>query len=62
VVQLVTFGDQPAVRQVPLDANQTGSLTLAGFGGQTDWAVLVVAALAPVTTEGASYQYWIAER
>jgi immune inhibitor A len=62
VVQLVTLGDQPAVRQVLLDAKQAGSLTLGGFGRQTDWAVLVVAALAPVTTEGASYQYSVAVR
>jgi hypothetical protein len=62
VVQLITFGKRPTVQQIPLDANQTGSLTLDGLGSHIDGAVLVVAALAPVTTEGASYEYRVTAR
>ncbi len=62
VVQAITFEPRPSVHLMPLEADQTGSLLISGFSGRTDRAVLVIAALAPATTEGASYQYWVTTR
>jgi hypothetical protein len=58
LVQLVTFGDEPQVERLTLEADQTGSWELP-LGGGARRAVVVVSALAPVTTEPASYRYEI---
>ena len=44
---------------MPLDENQRGRLAIEGFGDEVKRAVLVIAALAPVTTEPAHYSYSI---
>jgi hypothetical protein len=59
VVQLIVFGPEVTVERMELDAAQTGRLVVEGLGEGVERAVLVVSALAPVTTELASYQYTI---
>ncbi|MBN1582934.1 MAG: immune inhibitor A, partial [Anaerolineae bacterium] len=59
LVRLITFGQQMDVRVIDLDETQSGSVELRGLGDAIDSAVLVVSALAPVTTEVASYEYTI---
>jgi hypothetical protein len=59
LVQLVTFGNETAVERLALEADQTGSWEIP-LGGGADRAVVTVSALAPVTTEPASYRYEIA--
>lgn len=56
IVQLVTFGPGPKVeRLIMLDA--TSGEWVIDLGGQQDEAVIVISALAPVTTEAATYTY-----
>jgi immune inhibitor A len=64
LVQLVTLGEQARVLRVPLDEVQRGRVELRGLGNtdappteRVDSAVLVISALAPVTTEIAPYEY-----
>jgi hypothetical protein len=59
LVQLITFGQQMDVAVIELDEAQSGRVELYGLGDAIDSAVLVVSALAPVTTEVASYEYTI---
>jgi hypothetical protein len=59
-VQLITFGPDLQVVPMTLDAQNRGVLTLAGLGQDVTRAVLVVAAMAPKTTESATYAYRIA--
>jgi hypothetical protein len=42
-----------------LDETQRGQLELRGLGGEVRSAVLVISAIAPVTTEVAGYEYAI---
>ena len=58
-VQLIEVGAETRVRPMALDGHQRGRLVIEGLGDQVERAVLVVSALAPVTTEVASYQYEI---
>lgn len=58
-VQVIDLsGDQPTVTRMALDGTNAGSLSI-GEAGQEVHAVLVVSALAPVTTEVAEYSYSI---
>jgi immune inhibitor A len=57
IVQLITVGDQTHVQRMALDAQNHGTLTIAGLGDTVDHAVLVVSAATPVTTEWAAYSY-----
>jgi hypothetical protein len=57
VVQLLEFGDTITLRPFPLDAANTGAMTVTGLGSRIDRAVLVVSGLTPVTTQPAGYQY-----
>jgi immune inhibitor A len=59
VVQLITFGPETTVQRLPLRPDQSGRwlLPLA----QADHGVLLVSALARVTTEPAGYYYRITE-
>jgi hypothetical protein len=63
LVQLITFGQQTRVLRMSLDEMQRGRIELRGLGSgsveHVDSAVLVVSALAPVTTEAATYEYTI---
>jgi hypothetical protein len=45
----------PTVQAVTLDANQQGTLEIPGLGSTTSRAIIVVAALAPTTTEAGTY-------
>jgi hypothetical protein len=58
-VQVIAVGDDTQLLPMPLDEENRGALTIAGLGRETDYAVLVVSAVAPVTTEWASYRYTI---
>ncbi|MFQ6058479.1 MAG: hypothetical protein ACE5MB_06350 [Anaerolineae bacterium] len=58
-VQLIELGAETRVRPLALDEHQRGQLVIEGLGTEVERAVLVVAALAPVTTEVASYQYQV---
>ena len=60
IVQLVTFGPRGKpvrVERMALDELQRGQLELRGLGEDVERAVLIVAGIAPVTTEWASYEY-----
>jgi immune inhibitor A len=58
IVQLVTYGHQPQVeRLLMLDAT-SGEWTI-DLSNQQDEAVIVISALAPVTTEAATYTYTV---
>ncbi len=59
LVQLIELGPAVRVRRMELDEAQTGRLVVEGLGKGIEGAVLVVSALAPVTTELASYEYSI---
>lgn len=59
IVQLIEFGEKVRVREMELDAQQQGKISLAGLGAEVEHAVLVVAAVTPVTTEVAHYQFSI---
>jgi immune inhibitor A len=57
LVQLIVFGRQVRVLRMVLDEQQRGSVELRGLGSDAESAVLVISALAPATTEIASYRY-----
>ncbi|MFB0535521.1 MAG: hypothetical protein ACETWR_11120 [Anaerolineae bacterium] len=59
LVQLIEWGAETRVRRMQLDEAQRGQLVVEGLGNEVERAVLVVSALAPKTTELASYQYSI---
>jgi hypothetical protein len=61
VVQVVTLGPEIRIRRLPLDGSMEGSLTLRRLGQKVEQAVLVVSALAPVTTERTAYSYRITQ-
>lgn len=56
IVQLVTFGPQPRVERLLL-ADQTAGEWTIPLSAQTDRAVLIISALAPITTQPASYEF-----
>lgn len=57
VVQVLELGARTTVVEMDLDDTQEGQFVIEGFGDHVDGAVLVISALAPSTTEIASYQY-----
>ena len=59
LVQLITFGAETHVERLALDAQMRGTITLAGPDRHADRAVLVISALAPATTQPATYSYQI---
>ncbi len=59
LVQLIIMESKPRVVRMSLDERRHGRLELHGLGRDFDSAVLVISALAPVTTEVASYEYEI---
>ena len=61
LVQLITIGDETQVERMELDELSHGTMTVTGLGQGIDRAVLVISALAPVTTERASYRYQITQ-
>ena len=56
-VQLITFGAETEIQKMELGDNREGRIVIEGLGTDVENAVLVVAALAPATTEVASYEY-----
>jgi hypothetical protein len=58
LVQLITFGPEMTVQQLPLQENQSGRWHLPL--SEADHALLLVSGLAPVTTEPAEYFYRLA--
>ncbi len=63
LVQLLEFENERLVRVTPVtvDAAGNGTVDLARME-ETDHAVVAVSALTPVTTERATYRYWVEER
>ena len=61
LVQLLTLGTQVRVERMALDEQMHGTITIAGLGQDVDQAVLVVAAMAPATTEWAAYSYRVTQ-
>jgi immune inhibitor A len=59
LLQLVTLGKEVRVLPVPVDAASQAQIEVYGLGSEIDSAVLIVAALAPATTEVAAYEYAI---
>jgi immune inhibitor A len=59
LVQVIAFGQQMHVLNVPLDETQHATVELRGLGQELDSAVLVISAVAPATTELAAYRYTI---
>ena len=59
LVQLIELSPDVRVRRMELDEDQAGHLVVEHLGKGIEGAVLVVSALAPVTTELASYEYSI---
>jgi len=61
LVQLITIGDETRVERMALDDLSHGTMKIAGLGQSVDRAVLVISALAPATTEPATYRYQITQ-
>jgi hypothetical protein len=57
IVQVISFGGETTVGEMELGEGQEGRMVIADFGTEVDRAVLVVSAVAPATTEVASYTY-----
>jgi immune inhibitor A len=57
VVEVVEFGDTVTVEEMELSQTRWGQLKIEDFGDRVKGATLVIAALAPATTEIASYEY-----
>jgi immune inhibitor A len=57
IVQVITFGEETSVLEMELTETQEGRLVVDDFGSAVEEAVLVVSAMAPATTEMASYEY-----
>jgi hypothetical protein len=62
LVQVLTIGDEPRVERMALNRQMRGTMTIAGLGREIDRAVLIVSALAPSTTEWATYSYEITQQ
>jgi hypothetical protein len=62
IVRLITLGKEIRVDRMALDEQMHGTMTVVGVGTDVDRAVLVVSAMAPSTTELASYSYQITEK
>jgi len=56
IVQLVMYSDTPTVERLLIGDGTEGDWVIP-FDARTDKAVIIVSALAPVTTEAASYEY-----
>ena len=55
LLQLIEFGQTTTVRRLPVSAEGKGSWLIEGFGSEVQRAILVISAIAPVTTEVAGY-------
>jgi hypothetical protein len=59
IVQAIAFGAETEVLEMELDESEQGRLVIEDFGTMVDRVVLVISALAPSTTETASYEYTV---
>lgn len=57
IVQVIELGSSTTVEEIELGPTQEGRFVIEGFGSEVQRAVLVIAALAPATTEMATYEY-----
>jgi len=57
LVQVILVGDGVRVERLALDEQMMGTFQVAGLGSEVEQVVMVVSALAPVTTEPAAYRY-----
>jgi hypothetical protein len=57
LAQVLEIGETVNLRQIPLDGENHGVLTVEGLGTTLDRAVLMISGLTPVTTQPASYEY-----
>jgi len=57
IVQAIAFGSDTEVLEMELGETEQGRLVIEDFGSTVDRVVLVISALAPSTTEMASYEY-----
>jgi bacillopeptidase F (M6 metalloprotease family) len=55
LVQVIEMGDEVTIRNMPLDQDGSGSLILRGFGAGLERAVVIIAPIAPKTTQPSSY-------
>jgi len=62
LVQLITMGSEARVERMVLDDLSHGTMAITGLGQGIDRVVLVISALAPMTTEQASYRYQITQK
>lgn len=60
IVQLVTFGPETQVQRLLMADDSVGQWTIP-LGGNTRRAIIVISALAPVTTESANYEYTLSQ-
>jgi len=56
IVQVGEFGREVRVRRMPVGPDGRGEWIIQGFGDEVPRALLIVSAMAPVTTETASYR------
>ncbi|MDM8519140.1 immune inhibitor A [Anaerolineales bacterium HSG6] len=59
LVQLIQIDDEVIVQSMPLDDDNHGQLTIDTSNGEIEQVIMVISALAPVTTEPATYRYKI---
>jgi immune inhibitor A len=57
LVQVISLGSSPRVERMVLDQENQGEVTISGLGAGIDRAVLAISAMAPYTTEPATYSY-----
>lgn len=62
LVQLIVGGPETRVRRMVLDKENRGSFSVPRLGEDAEYAVLVVSALAPATTERTAYSYEITQQ
>ncbi|MDP6495356.1 MAG: immune inhibitor A, partial [Dehalococcoidia bacterium] len=55
LVQIIEMGEVITIRNMPLDQDRSGSLILRGFGAGLERAVVIIAPIAPKTTQSSSY-------
>jgi hypothetical protein len=61
LIQLIIGGRETSVQRMALDAQNRGSITVPRLGQDAEYAVLVISALAPATTERTAYTYEITQ-
>ncbi len=55
LVQVIELGDETRVRQMAIDADGQGELVLSGFGDGLEKVIVIVAPVAPKTTQPSEY-------